>query len=120
MSTANGLLQSFHDVNYYTVAFKERAAIMEHVRSPRRTGAARSDGRSRLNPSRPVKEVTHNQLIEPHLRLLQIARIKPSGKPAVHGGEQFASLIPLTLIAPAPGSSLRGVPRILLAATSNH
>jgi hypothetical protein len=36
-------------------------------------------------------------------RLLQIARIKPFGEPAVDRGEKLACLLPLALIAPEPG-----------------
>jgi hypothetical protein len=42
------------------------------------------------------------QLIEQHLRLLQIERIKALGKPAVDRSEKLASLLRLALVAPEP------------------
>ena len=42
------------------------------------------------------------QLVEQRLSLLQIARVKPFGEPAVDRSEKLASLIPLALIAPEP------------------
>ncbi len=44
----------------------------------------------------PVPYPTH------HRSLLQIARVKPFGEPAVHGSEQFAALLWLALVAPEP------------------
>jgi hypothetical protein len=40
------------------------------------------------------------QLIEQRLRLFQVERIEPLGKPAVDRIEKLAGLIPLVLIAP--------------------
>ena len=53
------------------------------------------------------------QLVEQCLRLLQIARVKSFGEPAVDRSEKFASLLPLALIAPEPreahgGTSILG------------
>ena len=42
------------------------------------------------------------QLIEQCFGLLQIARVKPFGKPAVDRREQITGLLPLVLIAPEP------------------
>ena len=54
------------------------------------------------------------QLIEQHLRLLQIARVEPFSEPAVDRREKLAGLIVLALIAPEPRSSPRAVPRMSL------
>src|SRR6516164_6236739 len=48
------------------------------------------------------------QLLEQRLGLLQIARIKPFGEPAIDRREKVASCISLTLIAPQPRQAHRG------------
>ena len=45
------------------------------------------------------------QLLQQRLRLLQIARVKPLGEPAVDRSEQFAGLLQLALVAPEPGEA---------------
>ena len=42
------------------------------------------------------------QLLQQRLRVLQIARVKPFGKPPVDRSEQFTSLLRLALVAPEP------------------
>ena len=49
--------------------------------------------------------LSSGQLVEQRLRLLQIARVKPFGEPAVDRSEQIAGLIPLALVAPEPGET---------------
>jgi hypothetical protein len=42
----------------------------------------------------------HRQLFQQRLRLFQIARIQPLGKPPVNWSQQFARLLHLALVAP--------------------
>ena len=48
------------------------------------------------------------QLIKQRLRLLQIERVEPFGKPAVNRSEKLASLIPFPLVAPEPAEAGSG------------
>ena len=45
-------------------------------------------------------ELSRYQFVQQRLRLLQIARLEPLCKPAVHGSKQFARLQHLTPVAP--------------------
>ncbi len=47
-------------------------------------------------------ELLLRQLVEQCLRLFQITRVEPFGKPAVDGSEKIAGLILLAPIAPEP------------------
>ena len=46
-----------------------------------------------------------SQLLEQRLRVLQIARVKALGEPAVDRREQFARLLHLALVAPEAGEA---------------
>jgi len=46
------------------------------------------------------EDFSRSKFVEQALSLLQIARVKPFSKPAVHRSEKLASLLPLALVAP--------------------
>jgi hypothetical protein len=57
---------------------------------------------------RPSPLLLRRQLLQQRLRLLEVTRIEPFGKPAVDRSEQFASLLRLALGAPEPSHAHRG------------
>src|SRR5437899_2809674 len=58
--------------------------------------------------SRRIATVLRCKLVEQRLRVLQIARIKPLGEPAVDRSKKLVSFLPPALIAPEPCHTHRG------------
>src|SRR6516162_7695270 len=61
------------------------------------------------------------QCVDQRLRVLQVARIEPFGKPPVDRSEQFEGLLRLTLVAPRPRHAHRRTqfPGLRVMGTSN-